>query len=117
MGKDLFLCLRSLHKDKGQTEWGESGNHLQVQSTLEAESSLEDGAFWMLAPQLYTDDACFPKDMFPDALTKCVMCMSREGDCSHLFFECPFAQRVWTRQNITGVDVTSDEAFWGSLRG
>ena len=37
--------------------------------------------------------------------------------CSHLFFECPFAQEIWTEQNIPGVDVTFTEALWGSQEG
>ena len=48
---------------------------------------------------------------------ECENCMGGEEDCSHLFFECPFAQEIWYTQNLFGVDVTSDGALWGSLKG
>ena len=38
-------------------------------------------------------------------------------DCSHLFFEFPFAWEICASQAISLADVSSAEAFWGSLYG
>ena len=54
----------------------------------------------------------FQKKMFPKPLIKCVVCKSREEDCS----QCPSAQEIWTKSNTSEVDVTSEEIFQGSLR-
>ena len=50
---------------------------------------------------------CFVALLYLDVLTECVMGTGGEEDCSQLFLECPFAQEIWTRQNISGVDITS----------
>ena len=36
--------------------------------------------------------------MFLEALAECAMYIAGEEDCSHLCFECPFAQAVWASQ-------------------
>ena len=56
--------------------------------------------------------------MFPDASTECVMCKMGEEDYLHLSLSALLHRIfIWTRQDIPKVDVTSDKAFWSSLRG
>ena len=53
--------------------------------------------------------------IFPDAAADCVMCSGATEDCSHLFFECPTVQGVWTTTCPGGPDCTSADAFWQSM--
>ena len=50
----------------------------------------------------------------PEADAGCVMCSDATEDCSHLFFECPLVQPVWTGAALRGIDATSAAAFWRS---
>ena len=45
----------------------------------------------------------------------CVMCSGAIKDCTHLFFECPLVQPVWTAAALGGIDVTSAATFWRSI--
>ena len=45
----------------------------------------------------------------------CVMCSCATEDCSHLFFECPLVQPVWTTAVLGEIDVTAGDAFWRSI--
>ena len=58
----------------------------------------------------------FRKRMLPKVLV-CVLCTGGEEDYFHPFFECPFAREVWIGQPISRADVSSVEAFYGSLHG
>ena len=68
--------------------------------------------FPVLAYQL--QESSLPKEIIPDKLADWVMCTNRERRL--LFFECPFVQVIWTSQKILSLEVTSDDAFWASLR-
>ena len=46
----------------------------------------------------------------------CLLCSGVEEDCAHLFFECPFARTIWTRQPISRVNTTSEMSFWDLIR-
>ena len=56
-----------------------------------------------------------PKRMLLEASAKCDMRTKGEEDYSHLSFACPFAHVV--QAETSRVDITSAEAFWGSLMG
>ena len=58
----------------------------------------------------------YHKRLYPDTMTTCGMCSSQDEDYKHLFFECPFARIVWNNQAINPVDVSSEAAFWDSIR-
>ena len=45
----------------------------------------------------------------------CVMCSGAIEDCTHLFFECPLVQPVWTAAAMGGIDATLAAAFWCSI--
>ena len=53
----------------------------------------------------------------PEADVGCVMCSGATEDCTHLFFECPLVQPVWTAAALGGIDATSAAAFWRSISG
>ena len=48
----------------------------------------------------------------PEADAGCVMCSGAIEDCTHLFFECPLVQPVWTAAALGGIDAMSAAAFW-----
>ena len=78
VGRDLFLCFGSLHEDQGWTgEQGKSRNHSDVQTTLEAESSLKGEDFMVVAPQVQTSGACFLKKNVCKHLNR--VCKVHEG--------------------------------------
>ena len=92
-------------------EWGGSGNHLRMHTSLEAEVPLKVSIFWRLLIRRRPMTHVFLKKMFPDASIECLMCRRGEEDCSHLFFECLLAHRIGTMQNISGGYTTSDKTF------
>ena len=89
-------CVSEIHrKEEALKEWIFGGLHLRGKQMM----------------------CVFRERNSPEDSTECVRCTRGKEDCSHLFFVCPDAQRIWTMQNISGVHVTFDEAFSGSLRG
>ena len=59
----------------------------------------------------------FWKRMFPEASIEWAMCREGKEDSPHLRFKCLPIRAMWARQKTLWVDVTSEEAFWGSHRG
>ena len=51
----------------------------------------------------------------PEANDGCVMYYGATEDCSHLFFECPLVQSVWTAAALGEIDVTVGDTFWQSI--
>ena len=51
----------------------------------------------------------------PQILVMTIMCSGTTEDCSHLFFECPLVQPVWTAAALGGIDVTAGDTFWQSI--
>ena len=51
----------------------------------------------------------------PDAPTECPLCAGTAEDCSHLFFECHFAQMAWRATHMCGLDMSTADSFWRSI--
>ena len=51
------------------------------------------------------------KRTIPEAQDDCVLCTGAVEDCSHLFFECPFARAIWASRKIPRIDVSSATQF------
>ena len=51
----------------------------------------------------------------PDAPTECPLCAGAAEDCSHLFFECQFAQMAWRVTHMSGLDKSAAASFWRSI--
>ena len=68
MGRDLLLCLGSLHEDQRHM-W----ENPHVRTPMEAESSLKNAKVWLAAPPVQTDDPCLKDEN-----------ITRHLDCSHL---------------------------------
>ena len=66
-----------------------------MQTPLERESSPKGVDFW-LATQAKSNDACFPDKNVPRFIDRMCYVHTREEDCSHPFFECPFTNEIWT---------------------
>ena len=60
--------------------------------------------------------SAFQQRMFQEASAKCIVCPGDEENGSQLF-QCSFAPAIWPSQEISWVNVTSEETFWGSLTG
>ena len=46
---------------------------------------------------------------------ECPLCGGVSEDCSHLFFECTFAQASWRAASTSSLDVSTAESFWSSI--
>lgn len=53
------------------------------------------------------------KKIFPTELSLCLLCMEKEEDCEHLFFECWFARAIWASQGLS--EITSSSTFWATM--
>ena len=52
---------------------------------------------------------------YPDALVECPLCARVVEDCSHLFFECRFAQMAWRATTTCCLVTSSADSFWQSI--
>ena len=64
---------------------GESNNHLHVQTSLEAESSLNGPDFLLAAPQAQIGDACFLEENVSGCLNRVRHVHKGEEDYCHFF--------------------------------
>ena len=51
----------------------------------------------------------------PGTLTECPLCADVNEDCSHLFFECQYAQATWRAASTSNLDLSTAESFWSSI--
>ena len=70
-------------------------------------------SWFMLKQRLVT--RAYRRKWQQDVLTECIMCNRITEDVPHFFFNCAFARRVWESQQITGLDIFSDERLWNSV--
>ena len=53
----------------------------------------------------------------PDASVECPLSAGASEDCSHLFFECQFAQTTWRATPRCGLVTSAADSFWRSISG
>ena len=46
---------------------------------------------------------------------ECPLCAEVSENCSHLFFECQYAQATWRAASTSNLDFTTAESFWSSI--
>ena len=69
---------------------------------------------WLLLRQrLITRSFC--QRFYSGSSAECPLCVSVSEDCSHLFFECLFAQASWRAASTSSLDVSTAESFWYSI--
>ena len=56
------------------------------------------------------------KKMYLDVSEEYVLCREGEENYKHLFFQCPFAHRIWASQGITSAGAIYETNMWHSLR-
>ena len=57
----------------------------------------------------------FHQRFCPGSSAECPLCAGFSEDCSHLFFECQFAQETWRAASTSSLDVSTAEPFWYSI--
>ena len=67
----------------------------------------------LLRQRLMTRSFC--QRFCPGSSVESPLCVSVNEDCSHLFFECLFAQATWPAASTSSLDVSTAESFWYSI--
>ena len=69
---------------------------------------------WLLLRQRLMT-CSFRQRFCPGSSAECPLCGGVSEDCSHLFFECTFAQASWRAASTSSLDVSTAESFWSSI--
>ena len=69
---------------------------------------------WLLLRQRLMTRS-FRQRFCPGSSAECPLCGGVSEDCSHLFFECTFAQASWRAASTSSLDVSAAKSFWSSI--
>ena len=69
---------------------------------------------WLLLRQRLMTRS-FRQRFCPGSSAECPLCASVSEDCSHLLFECQYAQATWWAASTSNLDFSTAESFWYSI--
>ena len=69
---------------------------------------------WLLLRQRLMTGS-FRQRFCPGTSAKCPLCADVNEDCSHLFFECQYAQATRRAASTSKLDLSTAESFWSSI--
>ena len=81
---------------------------------LEAKSPIEGTEFRLAPTKAAVNDSSNLEKNVPRCIRR-MYSMSRRSRRLHLFFQCPFARKIWTAQRIVLVEAIYEMSFWASL--